>query len=71
MRASRIAREPRKIDKFYAGLIHEISGPRNCGKSWLCYHEIISYLNDNPGKAVIVDVKLVMFLASYKGLIYI
>lgn len=55
MRASKLLHRHRKISHFYAGLVNEVSGPRGCGKSHLCYDEVIAYLQREKGQAVIVD----------------
>ena len=55
MRASRLLHRHYKIDQFYAGLVNEVAGPRGSGKSFLCYREVIAYLRQYKGQAVIID----------------
>lgn len=57
MKASKLLHTRRRIDRFHAGLVHEIAGPAYSGKSQLCYQEIITFLHHQPGLAVIIDVR--------------
>lgn len=56
VRASKLISRSRRIDRFFTGLVHEIAGPVQSGKSYLCYNEIISYLHEYPGFGVVIDV---------------
>lgn len=56
MKSSKLVHKRQKIDRFYSGLVHEIAGPTQSGKSYLCYMELITFLHKSPGLAIIIDV---------------
>ncbi|BFZ55750.1 hypothetical protein PYCC9005_002791 [Savitreella phatthalungensis] len=56
MRAGELlGQRPERIDKFFLGLVNELAGPAGCGKSILCYKEILCFLQTRPGIAIILD----------------